>query len=99
MLSRQGELEVAVALRLKTDEADRLARELAHLTGETTTEAITTAMRERLERLRAEQAAQADYVARMKKFVRERGSGYDRRPVGKAEWDEAVGDTADESTR
>ncbi|GAA5663210.1 hypothetical protein Brsp07_01687 [Brucella sp. NBRC 14130] len=85
-----------MALSIKTDEADRLARELSRLTGETMTDAITQAMRERLDRLRAEREAQRDYVARMKAFVRDRASRYDRRPVTKQEWDEAVGDTSEE---
>lgn len=42
-----------MGLSLKTEEADRLARELSRLTGETMTAAMTKAMRERLERLRA----------------------------------------------
>lgn len=85
-----------MALSIKTEEADRLARELSRLTGETMTDAITQAMRERLDRLRAEQEAQTDYVSRMKAFVRQRANRYDRRPVTKQEWDEAVGDTAEE---
>lgn len=85
-----------MALSIKTEEADRLARELSRLTGETMTDAITQAMRERLDRLRAEQEAQSDYVSRMKAFVRQRANRYDRRPVTKQEWDEAVGDTAEE---
>src|SRR5680860_802751 len=40
-----------MALSIKTDEADRLARELAELTHESLTEAVTNALRERLERL------------------------------------------------
>jgi len=39
-----------MALSIKSDEADRLARELAAETGETLTEAVETALRERLER-------------------------------------------------
>ncbi|VTZ62099.1 Transcription factor (fragment) [Sinorhizobium medicae] len=35
-------------------------------------------------------------MARMKAFVRERADRYDRRPVTKREWDEAVGDTPEE---
>lgn len=66
------------------------------LTGETMTDAITKAMRERLERLRAEQDAQRDYVLRMKAFVRKHASRYDRRPVTKQEWDDVVGDTPEE---
>lgn len=85
-----------MALSIKTEEADRLARELSRLTGETMTDAITQAMRERLERLRTEQEAQADYIARMKAFVRARANRYDRRPVTKQDWDEAVGDTSEE---
>lgn len=41
-----------MALSIKTEEADRLARELAAATGETLTEAVTVAVRERLERVR-----------------------------------------------
>ena len=85
-----------MALSIKTEEADRLARELSRLTGETMTDAITQAMRERLDRLRAEQEAQSDYVSRMKAFVRQRADRYNRRPVTKQEWDEALGDTAEE---
>ncbi|HZC42379.1 MAG TPA: type II toxin-antitoxin system VapB family antitoxin [Streptosporangiaceae bacterium] len=39
-----------MALSIKSDEADRLARELAAETGETLTDAVVTALRERLER-------------------------------------------------
>lgn len=41
-----------VALNIKDDRTDRLARELAAETGETITTAVTVAVRERLERLR-----------------------------------------------
>lgn len=41
-----------MALSIKTDEADRLARELAAATHESLTEAVTTALRERLDRVR-----------------------------------------------
>ena len=40
-----------MALSIKDKEADRLARLVAELTGETLTEAITVALRERAERL------------------------------------------------
>ena len=43
----------AMALSIKSDEADRLARDLAAETGETLTEAVVIALRERLDRLRA----------------------------------------------
>ena len=42
-----------MALSIKTDEADRLARELAAATGETLTDAVTNALRERLDRVRS----------------------------------------------
>ena len=42
-----------MALSIKTDEADRLARELAAATHESITEAVTVALRERLARVRA----------------------------------------------
>lgn len=41
-----------MALSIKNDEADRLARELAELTGEGITEAVITALKERLRRER-----------------------------------------------
>jgi len=40
-------------LNLKNEEAHKLARELATLTGESMATAVTVAMRERLDRLRA----------------------------------------------
>ena len=40
----------AMALSIKSDEADQLARELAAETGETLTEAVVIALRERLDR-------------------------------------------------
>lgn len=42
-----------MALSIKSDEADRLARELAAETGESLTEAVLTALRERLVRQHA----------------------------------------------
>jgi antitoxin VapB len=42
-----------MALSIKTGEANRLARELAALTGESLTSAVTVALRERLERVKA----------------------------------------------
>ena len=51
-----------MALSIKTAEADRLARELAAATGETLTDAVTKALRERLDRVRTNQD---DYVERI----------------------------------
>ena len=47
---------VAMALSLKNPEADQLARELTAETGETITEAVVVALRERLERVRGRRA-------------------------------------------
>lgn len=47
----------SMALSIKSEEADRLARELVAETGETLTEAVETALRERLDREHAKHAA------------------------------------------
>jgi len=44
-----------MGLNIKNEEAHRLAQELAALTGESLTAAVTEAVRERLERLKREQ--------------------------------------------
>jgi antitoxin VapB len=46
-----------MALSIKSDEVDRLARELAAAKGESLTDAVETALRERLARERAGHAA------------------------------------------
>jgi antitoxin VapB len=46
----------SMALSIKSDEADHLARELAAETGETLTEAVVVALRERLDREHARHA-------------------------------------------
>lgn len=46
-----------MALSIKSDEADRLARELAAETGETLTEAVEIALRQRLDREHARHTA------------------------------------------
>lgn len=81
-----------MALSIKTAEADALARALAALTGETMTEAVTVALRERLEKERARRLASGDYVARVREAAARLRVHYDTRPVSKAEWDEASGD-------
>jgi len=43
-----------VSLNIKSEEAHRLAQELAALTGETMTKAVTEAVRQRLEAIRRE---------------------------------------------
>jgi antitoxin VapB len=49
-----------VVLSIKSDEADRLARELAQETGESLTEAVTEAIRERLALTRKRKRGIAD---------------------------------------
>jgi antitoxin VapB len=80
-----------MALSIKTDEADRLARKIASITGETLTEAVTVALRERCERVA--RVPDADRLTRMREFVQRVSPEFDRRPVTKEEWDEASGDT------
>jgi|HubBroStandDraft_5_1064220.scaffolds.fasta_scaffold1533142_1 antitoxin VapB len=83
-----------MALSIKTEEADRLARELATLTGETITEAVTVALRERCERERSRPATPEDKLASILAFAEEfRAHLTDPRPMTKADWDEASGDT------
>ncbi|WP_025322961.1 type II toxin-antitoxin system VapB family antitoxin [Deferrisoma camini] len=58
-----------MALNIRNPETDRLATVLARLTGETKTEAVTRALRERLERIRRERggrrlADELDEIAR-----------------------------------
>jgi antitoxin VapB len=45
-----------MSLNLKSEEAHRLTRQLAALTGESMTEAVTTAVRERLQRVQKPRA-------------------------------------------
>ena len=81
-----------MALSIKTDEADRLARSLARLTGETMTQAVTNALRERLERERARRQTSDDLPDRLAALAERMGAGYDLRPVSREEWDAASGD-------
>ena len=50
-----------MCLDIEVEEANQLARELADLTGETVTGAITIALRERLERERRERSVVLEY--------------------------------------
>lgn len=45
-----------MALNIRNEDAERLAATLARLTGETKTEAVTRALRDRLARVRAERS-------------------------------------------
>ncbi|MFN3314623.1 MAG: type II toxin-antitoxin system VapB family antitoxin [Hyphomonas sp.] len=85
-----------MALSIKTEEADRLARLLAELTGETMTEAVTKALRERVERLRGGQAAH-ERIAQGVAYAESIRHRYDwKNPISQKEWDEAGGDAFDQ---
>lgn len=76
-----------MAFSINTEEADLLARRLVRLTGETMTEAVTVALRERLLREDARRTAAEDLPARLTAFAERVRGAYDTRPVSKAEWD------------
>ena len=82
----------AMALRIKTAEADQLARSLTRLTGETMTEAVTVALRERLARERNRRETAASLPTRLRALSSRLRTAYDTRPVSQREWDAAVGD-------
>jgi antitoxin VapB len=79
-----------MALSIKTKEADALARELSRLTGETMTQAVTVALRERLDRQQAR--GDENLKERVQAFTASLAHRYDRRPVTKAEWDALNGE-------
>ena len=81
-----------MALSIKTEEADRLARVLSQLTGESLTRAVTIALRERLERERAQRAGKDNLESRLFDLARRLSRSYDTRPVTREEWDAASGD-------
>ena len=84
-----------MALSIKTREADQLARDLAKLTGETMTEAVTVALKERLDREKAARTETPEaFIERIMNLV----AGWkdvDFRPVTPDEWIEAGGDDLD----
>jgi antitoxin VapB len=81
-----------MALSIKTEEADRLARSLARLTGENLTEAVTKALRERLDRERKRRVADDGLSGRLAALAARMRPLYDTRPVGREEWEAASGD-------
>lgn len=60
-----------MALNIKSEEADRLARQLAQVAGESLTEAVTEALRERLTRLEGRRRRRwlREDVARMQERI------------------------------
>jgi antitoxin VapB len=81
-----------MALSIKTTEADTLVRRLVRLTGESMTEAVTVALRERLSREEARRASAKDLPARLGAFAARLRVAYDTRPVSREEWNAASGD-------
>ena len=81
-----------MALSIKTQEADQLARDLARLTGESMTQTVTTALRERLEREKAKRVEQGGLAERIHQYVDSIQGRLDTRPNTQAEWDWAGGD-------
>ncbi len=59
-------------LNIKTKDAHRLARQLADVTGESMSEAVTKAIRERLDRVRGTRTGMADRLLKIgKEFARD----------------------------
>ncbi len=58
-----------MSLNIKNPEAHALAERVAKLTGETMTEAVTVALRERLERIERKQGFDEDRFQRLKALV------------------------------
>lgn len=54
-------------LHIENEKADRLARELAALTGETITAAVTEALREKLDRMKTERTSTRTHDARRRR--------------------------------
>lgn len=52
-----------MSLNIKSDEAHRLARQVANATGESMTKAVVVALRERLERL--QRGSESEFVERL----------------------------------
>jgi len=82
-----------MALSIKTAEADSLARRLSRLTGESMTEAVTIALRERLVREQSRREVSARLPARLAALSARLRDAYDTTTVSRQEWNEAAGDT------
>lgn len=85
-----------MALNIKNAEAERLAAEVAELAGETKTQAIAVALRERLERLRAAETRE-ERAERLRRVLEEEiwplipPEVLDQPPLTKAEREEILG--------
>lgn len=65
-----------MALNIKSPEADRLARELASLTGESITDAVTKALKERLARERRKHRSSREELRQALREIAERAASY-----------------------
>jgi len=65
-------MESVMGMNIKSDEAHRIAREIANYTGETVTSTVVIALRERLERLKKE-ANFEERKARIDEIIRRSG--------------------------
>jgi antitoxin VapB len=84
-----------MALSIKTKEADKLARTLSRLTGETMTEAVTKSLAERLERVKTARTGKDGdgYVERISAHTARIRATLDlSHPVTKREYDEMWGE-------
>lgn len=81
-------------LIIKDDEAERLARELAGVTGESVIDAVRAALAERL----AREKRVREEADRLEAVFAEMRKHYDTRPVTEEEWDWAGGDDMDKRT-
>ena len=82
-----------MALSIKTKEADRLARALSRLTGESMTEAVTKSLAERLNRERKAREDQKALPDRIMVCAARLRASYDMRAVSNTEWDKLWGET------
>ena len=74
-------------LNIKSPEANTLARDLAEITGETLTEAVTKALSERLERERQARSREAK-LERIRQIVEESGGAGEAPDVNELLYDE-----------
>jgi antitoxin VapB len=78
-------MSISMQLNIKNSETCQLAHELAAMTGESVTAAVTTALRERLAHKRRERDAEAK-LAKIRRLVREANSSRREEPVDHGDW-------------
>jgi antitoxin VapB len=70
-----------MAINIKNDETQRLTRELAALTGESVTAAVTVAVRERLDRVRKSDLTTEQRAAKILDLGRQIANGLGANPM------------------